>query len=78
VRVLLYGGLRDALGGEALVESAEVCSVAELRDRLAADYPSAAAALRRSRAFVADRLVGDAHVPASGDVLEFLPPVSGG
>ena len=77
MRVLLYGSLRDAIGHDAFVD-AEGCSVAELRNRLATKHPGVAAEFRRSRAFVADRLVGDSHVPGAGDILEFLPPVSGG
>ena len=78
MKVLLYGSLRDAIGRDAAVDAAQGCSVADLRQRLASDHPAAAMTLQRSRAFIADRLVADSHVPGATDVIEFLPPVSGG
>lgn len=78
VKVLLYGRLTDAIGRHIELGAVEGCSVAQLRGRLAAAYPAASESLQRSRAVIADRLVGDEHVPAAGEDVEFLPPVSGG
>ena len=78
MKVLLYGRLADAIGRDIEIEAGGGCSVAELRRRMAANHPAAADALRRSRAVIASAMVGDEHVIAPADQVEFLPPVSGG
>jgi len=76
VKVLLYGRLSDAIGPE--IDAGAVDTVAEVRRRLTTEYPALSAALRRSRSFVRDQLVADDFVPEADDIVEFLPPVSGG
>lgn len=80
MRLLFYGRLADAIGPELELEAPVGSSVAELRDRLATDYPHAEDVLRgkRTRACVGDTLVPDDYRLASGETLEFLPPLSGG
>ncbi|MFL6764678.1 MAG: MoaD/ThiS family protein [Sphingomicrobium sp.] len=80
MKVLFYGRLAEAIGPELELDARLGCSVAQLRDRLLADYPSAEPVLRsrRARACVGSTLVNDEYVPESADTLEFLPPVSGG
>jgi molybdopterin converting factor small subunit len=78
VKVLFYGRLADAIGRDIEIEAGGACSVAELRRRVAASHPDAADALGRSRAVIASAMVGDEHVIAPADQVEFLPPVSGG
>ena len=78
MKVLFYGRLADAIGRDIELESGEDWSVAELRRRVAASHPDAADALGRSRALIASAIVGDEHVIAPADQIEFLPPVSGG
>jgi molybdopterin converting factor small subunit len=80
LKVLLYGPLAEAIGPAIEVDSAGGCSIAELRQRLAADYPDEAHGLAssRTRACVDSVLVHDDHVVAAGERVEFLPPVSGG
>jgi molybdopterin synthase sulfur carrier subunit len=79
MRIAFYGRLAEAIAPEIDVE-ADRCTVADLRERLAGDYPGAAATLRsvRARACVDDAVVPDDHVLHAGDRVEFLPPVSGG
>ena len=77
MKVLFYGRLADAIGRDIELEG-YACSVAELRRRVAASHPDAADALGRSRAVIASAMVGDEHVIAPTDQVEFLPPVSGG
>ena len=79
MKVLFYGCLADAIGPELTLD-ASGCSIAQLRDRLIADHPVARQALRnrRTRACVRDALVHDHHVVDQTDIVEFLPPVSGG
>jgi molybdopterin converting factor small subunit len=80
VKVLFYGRLAEAIGPELEVEARPGCSVAELRNRLISDRPDVADVLRsrRARTCVGDRLVHDDYSLAPGEMLEFLPPVSGG
>lgn len=80
MKLLFYGRLAEAIGRELEVSAPPGCSVAELRDRIAADYPQAENVLRskRARTCVGDRLVTDDYGLEPGDTLEFLPPVSGG
>ena len=78
MKVLLYGRLADAIDREVDVDAPGGCSVAEIRQRLAASHPGAAGPLRVARAAIDSALVGDDHIPAVFDQVEFLPPVSGG
>lgn len=80
MKVLFYGRLAEAIGSELEVRAALGASVAEVRETIAAEHPDAAGLLRSKRAlsFVGSRLVRDDYRLASGDRLEFLPPVSGG
>ena len=80
MKVLFYGRLAEAIGPELEVGASPGSSVADVRDRLAADHPNVEQILRSKRAlsFVGDRLVRDDYRLAANDTLEFLPPVSGG
>ena len=78
MKVLFYGRLADAIGQDIEFEAGGACSVAELRRRVAASHPDAAATLDRSRAVIANAMVCDEHLIAPADQVEFLPPVSGG
>ena len=80
VKILLYGRLVDGIGAEVDLDAPGGSSIAELRTRLAAAYPSAAELLasKRVRACVGNVLVDDEHRPTPGEPVEFLPPVSGG
>jgi molybdopterin converting factor small subunit len=78
VKVLFYGRLAEAIDRQIEVHTPQGCSVAELRRRLAKDYPSAAEMLDRSRASVANALVPEELVITNGCEVEWLPPVSGG
>ncbi|HET7605201.1 MAG TPA: MoaD/ThiS family protein [Sphingomicrobium sp.] len=80
MKVLFYGRLAEAIGPELEIEARPGCSVAELRDRLAAEHPHAAPVLRskRARTCIRDILVADDHRLAAADTVEFLSPLSGG
>lgn len=80
MKVLLYGRLAEAIGPDLEIEASPGCSVAELRDRLIAQYPRAEQPLRSRRALacIGDVIVPDTYVLKAGDRVEFLPPVSGG
>ena len=80
MKVLFYGRLAESIAAEIEVDALPGSSVAQLRERLIADYPEAEQSLRsrRSRACVGDTLVQDDHVLQAAETVEFLPPVSGG
>ena len=80
MKVLFYGRLAEMIASELEVNSPAGCSVSQLRERLAAEYPLAEQTLqsKRARTCVGDRLVNDDHVLSALDTVEFLPPVSGG
>ncbi len=80
MKILFYGRLADAIAPALEMQAPAGCSVAELRQRLASEYPDAGETLasRRSRACVGDSIVGEDYRVVAGDELEFLPPVSGG
>ena len=80
MRVQFYGKLAGWLGKDVEIELPGACSIAEIRERLAAAYPDSAEALgcRRVRACVGDTLVPDDHLVQPNDTIEFFPPVSGG
>jgi molybdopterin converting factor small subunit len=80
VKIVFYGRLADVIGPELEVRVPPDYSVSQLRDRLAVEHPAAEQDLRdkRVRTCIGDRLVHDDHALDASDVVEFLPPVSGG
>ncbi|MEA3062875.1 MAG: sulfur-carrier protein [Sphingomonadales bacterium] len=80
MRIGFFGKLRDTLGIEREVEAEPGETVANLRIRLAGLFPQAAEDLlgARTRACVADAIVGEDFPLAGHERIEFLPPLSGG
>lgn len=78
MRIRLYGRLGDLIGMEAEVDAPGGCTVAEIREALTQAHPNASAVLGRSRACAGDKLVSDDQHVDPSDLIEFLPPVSGG
>jgi molybdopterin converting factor small subunit len=80
VKVLFYGRLAEVIGPELETTARPGCSIGELRDRLIAEHPEAEQTLRSKRAFacVGNALVHDDYILAETEMVEFLPPVSGG
>lgn len=80
MKVLFYGKLASAAGAELDVPIEGATSVAGLRRRLSMANPGLAEMLcdRRVRALVGEAFVGDDHMLAPDDEIEFLAPVSGG
>jgi molybdopterin converting factor small subunit len=77
LRIRFYGRLADAIAPEIELATGG-CSVADLRSRIVSDFPAVEATLRKSRACVGDRMAGDEQQLGDADMVEFLPPVSGG
>lgn len=80
MKILFFGRLADMLGSELEVDVPPDSSVGQLRDLLIQRYPDAAPVLlnRRAKACVGDALVHDHAIVGTAEVVEFLPPVSGG
>lgn len=80
VTVLLYGGLKAYAGTDRIeVDVAEgPCRVSDVVAAVAATRPSLAPALGGVAYVVSEEVVRSSHEVRPGDVLELLPPVSGG
>jgi molybdopterin converting factor subunit 1 len=79
LRVRLFARARDLAGADTVrVELPDGATVADLRRRLAADYPALAGLLERSALAVDNDLAEDARVLSVNDEVALLPPVSGG
>jgi len=81
-RVLLFGRLKDVFGGSWLAMPGGVHSAAELRERLAADYPDLADIIRSRAVRIAVNqemaMDEEATTLTGGDEVALLPPLSGG
>ncbi len=79
VHVRLFARARDLAGADLLrVELPENATVADLRRRLAADYPALSALLERSALAVENEFAADSQVLSADAEVALLPPVSGG
>ncbi len=79
VRVLLFAALREAAGSrEVCIAVPEGVTVAELRQRLMVEYPSLARLLPNAAAAVNEEYADAATRLNAGDMVAFIPPVSGG
>jgi|GEM_PF-272736 molybdopterin converting factor small subunit len=79
VYVRLFARARDLAGAAVLcVELPDGATIAELRCRLAADYPALSSLLRRSALAVGDEFAADSLVLSPQQEVALLPPVSGG
>ena len=80
MKILLFGSLGQEIGREIAADRPPGgCSVAALRQRLAAQDPAYAALARPSiRACVDQVIVAEDFVIHSGHEVAFVPPLSGG
>ena len=79
VSVRLFARAKDLAGTSSIcIELPDGATVAELRRRLALEYPALAGLLDRSALAVADEFADDSHALYAGASVALLPPVSGG
>lgn len=79
VHVRLFARARDLAGSDVLrVEMSEGATIADLRRRLAADYPPLSSLLARSALAVENEFATDSQVLSADAEIALLPPVSGG
>ncbi len=79
IHLRLFARARDLAGIDAVdVDVADGCTVADLRRRLAIDYPALVPLLERSAFAVANEFAEEARKLLANDEVALLPPVSGG
>ena len=79
VRVRLFAGLRALAGGDELrLDLPAGATVAALRDRMALDYPALISFLPTLVCAVDEEVVDQAHILREGEVVDLVPPISGG
>ena len=81
MRIHFFGRLGERIARKVEIAlPGDVTNVAGLRVLLASSYPDAAAELAgtASRACVGDQIVSEDHAINSSDIVEFVPPLSGG
>ncbi|HTU88509.1 MAG TPA: MoaD/ThiS family protein [Gemmataceae bacterium] len=79
VHVRLFARARDLAGADILrVELPGGAAVADLRRRLAADYPALSSLLKRSALANENEFADDSLVLSEDAEIALLPPVSGG
>lgn len=80
MKIIFYGRLAEEIGRELDEPAFDGRSIADVRQQLAAAFPTAAETLlsKRSRAAVGNTLVPENRPVSPEDTIEFLPPVSGG
>jgi molybdopterin converting factor subunit 1 len=79
VHVRLFARARDLVGTDVVrVELSDGATIADLRRRLAANYPRLASLLERSALAVENEFAADSLVLSGHVEVALLPPVSGG
>lgn len=80
MKIRFYGKLGEKLGPEIEIDPpAGTNTVLKLRKALAEMFPDASIDLQqRSRACIADSIVGEGHELGGTEEVEFFPPLSGG
>ncbi|MNQ99668.1 Molybdopterin synthase catalytic subunit [compost metagenome] len=80
LHIQLFAGLVDLFGTSVLTISApqEFITIAQLKDKIIADYPSASAQLPICFFAKNQAYAGDQETVTSSDELALIPPVSGG
>lgn len=79
VHVRLFARARDLAGTDVLhVDLPDCVTIAELRRRLATDYPALASLLERSALAVENEFAADSSIVSAESEIALVPPVSGG
>ncbi|MFM8734518.1 MAG: MoaD/ThiS family protein [Pirellulales bacterium] len=78
LRVAVFAGMAEIVGGRHLEIPWGGGSVADVRRLVAARHPAAAMLIDRSAIAVGGRYAADEETLAAGDDVAIIPPVSGG
>lgn len=76
IKVLLFAQLKDALGKEEVSIDAAGLTIAAVKEKLAADFKLEG--LDTVMAAVNEEFADEETVVTDGDIVAFIPPVSGG
>ena len=76
IKVLLFAHLKDALGKEEVLINAAGLTIAAVKEKLAADFKLEG--LDAVMAAVNEEFADEETVVTGGDIVAFIPPVSGG
>ncbi len=75
IKVLLFAQLQEEMGASIVVDCAQ-CTVREVKEMIKQQYPTVD--LQQVMTAVNEEFAFDDDVVKDGDVIAFLPPVSGG
>jgi sulfur-carrier protein len=75
-KVLFFAHLKDAVGEESIMLEANGQTVLELKQQLLEKYKTAN--LENAMTAINEEFASDEEVINEGDVIAFIPPVSGG
>lgn len=79
MKILLFAGLKEALGEPNIDIAVKGKSVLEIKEILAEQFPKAENLIRRSHFAIGQDYVSDSHVfQSQPDEIAIIPPVSGG
>ncbi|MEE2639600.1 MAG: MoaD/ThiS family protein [Planctomycetota bacterium] len=79
MKILLFAGLKEAIGDEELEIRVEGRTVAEVKAELATRFPEVENLVRRSHFAVGQDYVSDSfRFETTPDEIALIPPVSGG
>lgn len=76
IKILLFAHLQEEIGKDALLMDTESCTVQQVKHYIHTQYPNVN--LNQVMAAVNEDFSFDEDIVKDGDVIAFLPPVSGG
>lgn len=76
IKILLFAGLQEEIGSDTLLMDKAECTVKEIKNYVQSIYPYVD--LKQVISAVNEEFSNEESIVKSGDVIAFLPPVSGG
>lgn len=76
IKILLFAHLQEEIGKDALMMDTDSCTVQQVKQYIHTHYPTVN--LHQVMTAVNEEFFFDEDVVKDGDVIAFLPPVSGG
>lgn len=76
IKILLFAGLQEEIGSDSLIMDCKECTVLEVKNYVLSNFPLVD--LQQVITAVNEDFSNEDDKVISGDVVAFLPPVSGG
>lgn len=76
IKILLFAGLQEEIGSDSLIMDCKECTVLEVKNYVLSNFPLVD--LQQVITAVNEEFSNEDDKVISGDVVAFLPPVSGG